>query len=262
MSHSDRSNGHPLCKILTIGSYAGDAKTKALLSALVTVVCLFGAVIPAHAQLTFTADAITGKVVDEETGEPLAGVIIVANWTIEASFVGYNNELLNVLETVTDKDGSYGFPGWGPKLLPITSIIFSASELFGKGADPSVVYFKSGYWPVREENEVTYPGQSIADRKPPLGGFQANGKTIKLKKWDGKDEKKYYSRVSGIVDGLRGGWREYPRMALAIDRIFQMLIQREKRKEIPPFYPTPHVQGFFMELLTPEDRAYLKEFAE
>jgi hypothetical protein len=214
----------------------------------------------ANAQLTFTADAINGKVVDEETGAPLDGVIIVAKWTIEASYVGYNNELLNTLETVSDKDGNYGFPAWGPKMLPITAISFSRSDLFGSGNDPCVVYFKSGYWPAREKNDVTYPGLNIADRKTPLGGFIANGKIIKLKKWDGADEEKYYSRVSSVVGELKGGWKKYPRMTLTMDRIFQVLVQREKRKEIHPFFPAPHI--VFIETLSAEDQAYLKGFSE
>lgn len=213
-------------------------------------------------QPTFTAEAITGKVVDEETGEPLAGVIIVAKWTIEASFVGYDNELLNVLETVSDKDGNYGFPGWGPKLLPVLTYPFSSSDLFDKGDDPFVVYFKSGYWPAQEYNGVTYPGQDIAKRVPTLGGFKANGMTIKLKKWDGKDEEKYYTQVSSMADDLNGGWKKYPRMALAIDQITQQLLKRMKRKEIPQYFPVPHVEGFFMKDLSEEDRAYLKEYSE
>jgi len=216
----------------------------------------------AHAQLTFKADAINGKVVDEETGEPLAGVIIVAKWTIEASFVGYDNELLNVMETVTDKDGNYGFPGWGPKLLPVLSYPFTSSDLFGKGDDPFVVYYKSGYWPAQEYNEVTYSGQDIASRKTRLGGFAANGMTIRLKKWDGKDEMKYYERVAEMAHGQKGGWRKYPRMALAINRIYQQLVDKKKRKEIPLYFAVPHVEGFWMEDLTEEDRAYLKGYAE
>lgn len=219
---------------------------------------------PAHAHLTFTADAINGKVVDEESGAPLDGVIIVAKWTIEASYVGYNNELLNTLETVSDKDGNYGFPAWGPKMLPVTAISFSRSDLFGGGNDPCVVYFKNGYWPAREKNDVTYPGINIADRKTPLGGFIANGKSIKLKKWNGKEEAEYYKHVSHMVDELKGGWKKYPRMTLAIDRIYQPLIQRLKRKEIPWNSSIPEIKGYphFDKKLSPEDDAYLKGFAE
>lgn len=230
---------------------------KALLGALAIVTCLFSAA--AYAQPTFTSEAITGKVVDEETGEPLAKVIIVAKWAVDASLVGYDNDLLNVLETVSDKDGNYGFPAWGPKPVPLFPL--SPLAIFDKGEDPLVVYFKSGYWPTQEKNELTDP-ERIASRKPPLGAFQANGMTIKLKKWDGKDEEKYYDKVRFMVSQLQGGWKSYPRMTLAIDRIFQLLVQREKRKEIPRTFPIPHVNGFFMEDLSAEDREYLKGYAE
>lgn len=234
-------------------------RTKALLGALAIIACLFSAA--ANAQLTFTAQAITGKVVDEETSEPLAGVIIVAKWTVEESLVGRGNDLLNVLETVSDKSGNYGFPAWGPKLVPFFPL--SPLAIFGSGNDPLVVYFKSGYWPTVESNEMSDP-ERIASREPPLGGFKANGMTIKLKKWDGKDEEKYYSRVSGMVSDLKGGWKKYPRMTLAIDLIYQPLLQRKKRKEIPLTFLIPTVKDFphWSKNLSPEDEAYLKGFTE
>lgn len=102
----------------------------------------------------------------------------------------------------------------------------------------------------------------ITSRDPPLGGFRANGKTIKLKKWDGKDEAKYYTRVEAMVLNLRGGWKQYPRMTLAIDRIFKLLIERIKRNEIPRNFDVPHIAGFNMEDLSADERAYLKGFAE
>jgi len=213
----------------------------------------------AHAQLTFKADAINGKVVDEETGQPLAGVIIVAMWTVEESLVGRGNDLLDVLETVADKYGNYGFPEWGPK--PVPSFPLSPLAIFGSGNDPFVVYFKNGYWPAHESNGMSDP-ERIASRKPPLGGFKANGMTIRLKKWDGKDEAKYYERVSDMVHELRGGWKQYPRMAIAIDRIYQSLLLRLNRKELPWNFLIPHIAGFFMEDLSAEDRAYLKGYSE
>ena len=210
-------------------------------------------------QPTFTADAINGKVVDEETGQPLAGVIIVAKWTVDESLVGRNNGLLNVLETVTDKDGNYNFPAWGPKPVPFFPL--SPLAVFGSGNDPSVEYFKNDYWPAHESNGMSDP-ERIASRDPPLGGFKANGMTIKLKKWDGKDEEKYYKQVSFMADDLNGGWKKYTRMALAMDKIYQSLMARLKRKEISTNFPLPHVVGFIPEQLSDDDRAYLKGYAK
>jgi hypothetical protein len=227
----------------------------ALFVALVTVACLFSTA--ADAQLTFTADAINGKVVDDETGEPLAGVIVVAIWAVNESLVGRGNDLLNVLETVTDKNGDYSFPAWGPKLIPFFTL--SPLAIFGSGDDPSVEYYKNDYWPAHESNGMSDP-ERIASRNPPLGSFKANGKTIRLRKWDRKNEREYYFQLSGMVIDLKGGWRRYPRMTLAMDKIFQMLVQREKRKEIPAFFPAPHIVS--IDTLSAEDQAYLKGFAE
>ena len=206
---------------------------------------------------SFSAQAISGRIVDEVSNEPLAGVIIVATWSVDESVVGHEKALLRVLESVSDKDGNYSFPEWSAQF----NFSFSLSPLavFAKGNDPSVMFYKVGYWPEIEKNETSDP-QGVATRSTALGAFRANGKTIKMRKWDGNGEADYYRKVSSLVDSLGREWKSYPRMTLAVDRMFQVLVERKKRKEIPPFFPTPHVTGFFSELLSAEDRAFLKEY--
>lgn len=201
-----------------------------------TLACLCSAV--ANAQLTFTADPIAGKVVDEESGEPLAGVVIVALWLIEESFVGRANGVLNILETTSDRNGDYGFPGWGPKVVPP-----SPFPVFGSGKDPLVLYFKEGYWPAREKNDSIYYAR-LHTRQPPLGGFKANGLTIKLRKWDGTDEERYYSELTSMLIGLRGAWQSYPRLTISMDRIYRLLVRRMGQKELRNTFPVPSIKGF------------------
>lgn len=196
----------------------------------------------AGAQATFSAKPITGKVVDAETGEPLPGVIVVAQWKIDRRFVGDAKALLNVLETVSDEKGAYSFPAWGPITLPPLAD-------FGKGEDPRVAYFKSGYWPEHEQNDIS---GDIARRIPPLGEFQGNGKTVRMRKWDGSEVRSYESRLHGLADDMPAyygaDWRNYPRMTLEIEKVGPLVQQQTKS-----IIGAAHVMGFRYNRLSKED---------
>lgn len=201
----------------------------------------------------YSAQAITGKVVDAETGEPLAGVIIVAQWMIDRKFVGDDKALLNVMETVSDSEGNYGFPAWGPISLPPMAD-------FRKGEDPRVYYFKTGYWPEVESNGVV---SDISYRITPVGGFKGNGKTVKLRKWDGKDVREYYLRVDGMASDMphESGleWKKYPRLTVAVETIHRRLLQQPG---FPKNVAIPFIRGLSMNRLSEEDRDYLKRFEQ
>ncbi len=157
----------------------------------------------------YAPKAITGKLVDAETGEPLAGANIVAVWILGRTFFS-DAKVLKILETVSDQDGNYAFPAWGPIALPLLGD-------FGQGYDPRVVYFKHGYWPQTVSNGVTeHPDL----REPPLGGFKYNDKTIKLKKWDGERKELYFGSVSDASDvyssGSNDNWKKHPRLSLTL----------------------------------------------
>ncbi len=157
----------------------------------------------------YSTKAITGKIVDAETGEPLSGVNVVAQWRIDRKMVGDEKSLLKIMETVSNKDGNYDFPAWGPVVLPPLAN-------FGQGSDPLIYYFKHGYWPGNAQNDTVLDTSS---RTPPLGEFKWNGKTIKLKKWDGQDVENYGIWIRGIshltddwIKNERKAYRSYPRM--------------------------------------------------
>lgn len=55
---------------------------------------------------------ITGKVVDAQTGKPIEGAVVVAEWSITKGFLGlYYSETYKVNETVTDQDGKFSLSG-------------------------------------------------------------------------------------------------------------------------------------------------------
>jgi hypothetical protein len=199
----------------------------------------------ACAQLTYSAKEIHGKIVDADTGQPLEGVNIIAQWKIDRAWVGDEKALLHVTEAVTDKDGNYSFPAWGPITLPPLAD-------FGEGRDPLISIFKSGYDVEFLDNGIV---SDIRYRRTPLGEFKWNGATTKLKKWKG-NVRDYWWRVGVMSGGLpdsNKAWRKYPRMAL-------VLIKEQKRlKELgaPMGLPGVPSQG-----LTSEDETFLKRFEQ
>lgn len=199
-----------------------------------------------HGCAAYSTKEIRGNVVDAETGAPLPGVVIVAQWLLDSKYVGENNALLKVMETVTDKEGKYVFPAWGPIVLPPLAD-------FRAGDDPLVLYFKLGYERASESNEYV---SRIAYRATPLGGFRANGKTIRLKRCGECNDAQYWSRLdtfSGLLPGpiIGASWKEYPKMTWAIE-------QENRRYMASGTHVFGiHPEGFIFENLSAEDREYL-----
>jgi hypothetical protein len=72
----------------------------------------------------YSGAPIRGQVMDDATGKPLEGAIVVAQWELVREVIpGLVNEsygdVLNIAEAVTDRDGRYEIPGWGPIARPM-----------------------------------------------------------------------------------------------------------------------------------------------
>jgi hypothetical protein len=87
---------------------------------------------------------LNGKVVDNVTGQPLEGAVVVAQWTKPRGIPGLQyHDLHKIIETLTDKEGS-----------------FSLSGTFGVLIDPpEMLIYKKGYIPWR--NDMVFPGGHI-----------------------------------------------------------------------------------------------------
>ena len=155
--------------------------------------------------LFYSAKLIQGTVVDAATGQPLAGVIVVAQWVQSVAPAGTPHRL-QVFETVTDAQGRYRFPAWGPKLntrFPLGSFDFRA---------PALDFFLTGYGPDGRANE--YP-----PREALLPSYW-DGKTIQLKRFTGTDEQwaQTLSFLQTRLDWAPGmDWRRVPRITLALE---------------------------------------------
>jgi hypothetical protein len=86
----------------------------------------------------YWAESIHGRVVDADTGQPIQGAAVVADWKLYGGGMGHGGHRSSMLveETVTDSNGEFRFGKWGPKLRPYYGILDTA---------PWLVIFKSGY---------------------------------------------------------------------------------------------------------------------
>jgi hypothetical protein len=142
------------------------------------VVLVWTLTLPACAALVppYSAEAIEARVVDADTKQPLEGVIVTANWELRGGGLALGGSTavgqIQVMEAVTDQNGRFFFPAWGP-------IKQFKGELHDK--DPQLLFFKSGYayrilW---NDYRGDPPAMKVVHRS------QWNGKTIEMKKFMG-----------------------------------------------------------------------------
>jgi hypothetical protein len=118
----------------------------------------------------YWGEAIHGRVVDAASGLPIEGAVVVADWKLYSGGVGHGGHRSSLLvrETVTDADGRFAFPAWGPLLRPSYQALDKA---------PWLIVFKSGYEHQALWNERR--GNGFVRRS------QWHGRTIGLSKFTG-----------------------------------------------------------------------------
>lgn len=175
--------------------------------------------------LGFSARPITATVVDAETKEPLKDVIVVAHWQlVEGTLVDSSipaGELM-VMEAVTDADGMFHFPGWGPKY------VFMGRML---NTDPQLILFKPGYLYRTVTNEWTYYRDYKAFRSSDW-----DGKTIELNKATGYSQEygEHLFRLKSNLDSVmrfsygdhdddKCFWQKTPRIWVSMHKLSRNL---------------------------------------
>jgi hypothetical protein len=166
----------------------------------------------------YSAEAIEGWVVDAETGKPLEGVVVTANWQVEeGTFTGTNTgNQLQILETVTAKNGRYYFPAWGPKPLPPKRTGRWVDQYIGS-EDPRLLYFKAGY-----DFETKLNDRGIDRDTSKIRRSDWNGKAIKLKKMDNQSGDyaesvaSARSMLSFAISGANCEWKQIPRLLTVV----------------------------------------------
>ena len=127
---------------------------------------------------SYSAESIEAWVVDEQTGQPLEGVVVVADWLLmRGTFGGRSLQgPFMILESVSDAKGRFHFPAWGPRA--------NRTLGFMDHEDPELWFFKPGYQMTRLTNNYTADYRT----KPSKRRSDWNSKVIRLKRFEGGGE--------------------------------------------------------------------------
>lgn len=174
--------------------------------------------------LYYISDPIEAWVVDAETGKPIEGAIVTANWQLVAFGLdtgGRKLHQLEVMETVTDSKGRFHFPGF-------TKLNLSFEQL-GDG-DPRIRIFKPGY----DYSGISSNYFGRPEAKGPHRHSPADGRTFRLKKEP--DIRKYAHRIDMLNTDLsavteRGYGKLIPRMSLVLN------CEKQRVHRIDPMIP-------------------------
>jgi hypothetical protein len=186
---------------------------------------------------SYSAKPITAKVVDADTGEALEGVNVIAQWLMQDPQAGRGQGNLELMEAVTDKNGEFHFPGWGPKAIPRDK--FSGTRLTNQ--DPAIIFFKSGYHIHAVIND-SHPSmrRDPHDMGPPVRDSQWDGQVIKMKKFKG-ELKEYGMQARSTLTGTYYSdceWKKMPRM------IATLIKEGERLRKMGVYYGLPTVGDF------------------
>lgn len=192
-----------------------------------------------------------GQVVDALSGKPMEGVIVLAAWDLEHSDSGKGVGTLEQMEAVTDRDGHFGFEGWGPVEIPQPA----NSRLRIRPEAPRVLAFKPGY---------EFAGGDVATNGNFGGGTSGfstlnqpfnSGPSVREAKMYGpikmklflRSEKEYFSLwESRLIATGNCLWTKVPRMIAA-------LIKEERRGEAK--YPGSYRESRFIGYIDKDPRA-------
>jgi hypothetical protein len=92
----------------------------------------------------YSAVETRARIVDEETGQPVDGAVVVAQWRLQGAWS--SRYTLHIAEAITGQNGDFVIPEWGPKLRrPLTELRYES---------PQLIIFKHGYQPLWLQNEA------------------------------------------------------------------------------------------------------------
>jgi hypothetical protein len=95
---------------------------------------------------SYSAAPIGGRVIDRETGQPIAGAYVVATYVLKMGMTGGASTPLHYEETRTDHEGRFHFNGFDKIRVPYPRAAKNATL---RNEDPSLHFFAEGYHPDR-----------------------------------------------------------------------------------------------------------------
>jgi hypothetical protein len=168
--------------------------------------------------LVYSSKELHGQVVETETGQSVEGAVVVASWLLSPTIWGHEqyHKRLHIVETVTDAEGRFVIPAWGPKLLPPLTALDETN--------PRLAVFKSEYRPKFLSNKNKQTTTTL--------DADWNGQVVQLARFQSTTEEEaryieaFYDELSRGHDDLLRDWKNYPRATLAVYRESQRLRSR------------------------------------
>jgi hypothetical protein len=160
--------------------------------------------------LSSSGASIRGRVIDAATKRPLAGVNVLAEWEFAYSLPihGGGAQDIELLETVTNDEGWFELPSWGPKSTPAS--VPMHAKLSG-----ALTLFKSNYrWTIKVLDKAGAQANSIST------GRDSGNLIIEMERFAGPRDK-YAIHTGFIITDLNYPgciWKKIPRMLIALDR--------------------------------------------
>jgi len=151
----------------------------------------------------YSGDEIHGWVINSKTKQPIKDVVVVEAWGLQGGIHVDHTANIHIAETLTDENGYYSFPDWGPR--------FTMSGWMDRSS-PYLKFYKFGYVPNRMGNRIS--GNPNIDNTV----SEHSGKKIKLEKFDGTP-KQYSKKLGSVSSFLRLGdshgpfacmWKQVP----------------------------------------------------
>jgi hypothetical protein len=185
----------------------------------------------------YSAKPTYGFIVDAQTRQPVPGVVVLAHWDLEYGLEGGSAYAWVLKEAVTDAQGRFDIPGWGPSKVP--EFLPSGARL--KDRDPRVVFFKLGYEGIAQtvaqagkeyDRPRDFPTRGAAVRE-----WYLNGETFQYRPAGG-DARRIAQGAQAFnleLSYLRGGpcpFAEIPRSFLALKAAYEQVVTTEEGKAV------------------------------
>lgn len=188
-----------------------DVRPGARVGLLLGALALLAAAAPARAEAQlFSAKEMRGRVLDAETGAPIRNAAVVALWLLRPppglSFEPYDGRF-RILETLTDENGEWRIPGWGPRLLPPFKRIDDSM--------PRVGAWARGYrsWWLQGRKELEAPNALDLPLKPARDARERASVAMRF----------YYELLGGMDLVNHQDWPNYPKTTVLMMREWEWL---------------------------------------
>ena len=157
----------------------------------------------------------SATVVNSNSNLPIEGVVVLAKWDL-LGIEGVVENTIAIAETVTDADGAFSVPGWGPRVN--RKFLYSSV----RDSSPEVIVYKLGFEP---ESIYDYRAFSFLGFHMRAAGI--DGSTISLSPSDGpilehsllvNDVEVRISSISRLLSDDECSWKRMPHLLVEMHR--------------------------------------------